>query len=85
MMAHILAMECRWPIATVSAVRRDVWSWGYTGSDRTTVETALSTRGRHQRPCASIIANTTGAERNVGALGLKLDARAPEGLAHSLA
>jgi len=39
----------------------------------------LLTQGRHQRRCASIIALTV-AERHVGALGFKLDARAPDGL-----
>ena len=34
----------RWPIASVSAVQRHVWSWGKTGSNRTTVKMALMTR-----------------------------------------
>jgi hypothetical protein len=33
-----------WHIGPVSAVQRHVWSWGKTGSNRTTVKMALMTR-----------------------------------------
>jgi hypothetical protein len=47
----VLVDVALWPIATVSAVQRDVWSWGYTGSDRTMVKTALLTpSGRNISP-----------------------------------
>jgi hypothetical protein len=39
----------------------------------------LLTQGRRQRRCISVIALTM-ADRNVGALVLRLDARAPDGL-----
>ena len=44
---HVATTEVRkWHIASVSAVQRHVWSWGKTGSNRTTVKMALMTHSR---------------------------------------
>src|SRR6266849_2399871 len=50
-----------WHIASVSAVQRHVWSWGKTGSNRTTVKTALMTHSRTRGRVACSLGRLTSA------------------------